>query len=197
MVRTLCASARALVGGEEGKKEALTWAREGENEEDEEAVSLAVTVHLLLNPPATSAAASLVSSAKYQDFAADSAFSQITKARLDLFTGPADSYQSAYYGFEEAGQSSGSKCGRAIAQAAQGRWVEAEQALTIGDDATADQLANAIAIGLPSGKKLEDVEKLFEKLKTVQPSHALLQDFEEKSKLFDAAAARYGSAVEV
>lgn len=191
--RVVCATVLAVLGE---VKEAIGLAQEGvtgveEEEVDQECISLLSHLYLLINSPQ----ASLALLAKTADITQDNVLSQVSRARVDLFTGPTTSYQSAYYAFEESGRSTSSDNSKAVAQAAMGNWREAEEALSVEDPdrPTPTTLANQCVIALPSGKSLAAAEKYYLQLQSLAPTHPLVLDMEEKSSLFDRAAAKFGA----
>ena len=94
--------------------------------------------------------------------------------------------------------SSTSLIGQAVAELHLGRLPESEAALQQalqGDNVHSQAIANMIVLSSISGKSASETEALIEQLKSVEPEHALLMDLEEKAKLFDTAASRYGAKV--
>lgn len=113
-----------------------------------------------------------------------------------------DSYQSAFYVFEEMAQtpsstSSKSLISQAVSELHLGRLPEAEAALNQAlqnEPKDIEAIANAVVLATLMGKSTEQQQYL-EELKTRQADHALLTDLEEKSSLFDQAAGKYSAKV--
>ncbi|KAK2811161.1 hypothetical protein FQN49_008480 [Arthroderma sp. PD_2] len=107
-----------------------------------------------------------------------------------------EKYQAAFYVYEELASvpstsSALSIVGQAVSELHLGRLPEAEAALQSAIQKYPEDpqvLANSIVLNAINGK---DKEELITKLSKVQPDHALLTDLEEKSALFDTAAAKY------
>ncbi|KAH8698496.1 putative coatomer subunit epsilon [Talaromyces proteolyticus] len=160
-----------------------------------DAVSLSVQIYLQTNR--IDLALKEVSAAKR--FAQDSLLFNIAESWVGLRIG-GEKYQSAYYVYEELASNPNSTAplsiaGQAIAELHLGRLPEAEAALSEAIQKypeDAQLIANTIVLNVLSGK---DATELTEKLKTIQPTHALLTDLEEKSSFFDTAAAKYSAKV--
>ena len=113
-----------------------------------------------------------------------------------------ESYQSAFYVFEEMAQtpsstSSKSLISQCLAELHLGRTPEAEAALNQAlqnEPKDVEAVANAIVLRTILGKAT-DTQQGIEELKAMDSSHALLTDLEEKSSLFDQAAGKYAAKV--
>ncbi|THC96531.1 hypothetical protein EYZ11_003975 [Aspergillus tanneri] len=111
-----------------------------------------------------------------------------------------EKYQSAFYVYEELASAPSSSSplsivGQAIAEIHLGRLPEAEAALSAALEKYPDEaelIANAVVLNVLAGKPTEELES---QLQQTQPSHALLADVQEKSALFDTAAAKYSARV--
>ena len=161
-----------------------------------EAVSLQTQIYLSQNRP--DLALKEVAAAKR--WAQDSLLINLAEAWVNLRTGPSEKYQSTFHVYEElasapdTGKSMSSLVGQAVAELHLGRLPEAEAALGQAlEQKEADPLAiaNSVVLASMAGRKGEDVEGMVERLRTVEPEHALLSDLREKSDLFDGAAAKY------
>ncbi|KAK2744153.1 hypothetical protein FQN57_004413 [Myotisia sp. PD_48] len=160
-----------------------------------EAVALIVQIHLQNNK--TNLALKEVQAARR--WAQDSLLVNIAESWVGLRVG-GEKYQSAFYVYEELASvpstsSAVSAVGQAVAELHLGRLDEAEAALQSAvekypEDAQA--IANSIVYYVIAGK---DSQELTSKLKSIQPTHPLLTDLEEKSSLFDTAAAKYSPKV--
>jgi coatomer protein complex subunit epsilon len=136
-----------------------------------------------------------------------------------------EKYQSAFYVYEElaSGPSTSaplSIVGQAVAELHLGRLPEAEAALTAALEkypTDAELIANTIVLNVLAGKPSADLESYvqpgrrgplparrtdhkanrinYSLLQQTEPSHALLADIQEKSALFDTAAAKYSPKV--
>ncbi|KAL8710901.1 MAG: hypothetical protein Q9225_007210 [Loekoesia sp. 1 TL-2023] len=162
-----------------------------------EAIALITQIHLQQNR--TDLALKEVSAAR--KWAQDSLLVNIAESWVGMRVG-GESYQSAFYVFEEMAQtpsstSSKSLISQAISELQLGRLPEAEAALNqalqneLKDN---EAVANAIVLATITGKRAEQQQYLDE-LRKLQPDHALLTDLEEKSKLFDQAAGKYAAKV--
>lgn len=83
--------------------------------------------------------------------------------------------------------------GQAVAELHLNRLAEAEAALQQArekDSNNAEVLANAAVLAVISGK---DPKEFLTSLESVQPQHALILDLQEKSELFDKAAAKFSA----
>ncbi|KAI9786991.1 MAG: hypothetical protein M1816_007742 [Peltula sp. TS41687] len=158
-----------------------------------EAVTLIVQIHLSQNR--TDLALKEVQSARR--WAQDSLLVNIAESWVGLRVG-GEKYQQAYYVFEELAQSDAtsstkSLLGQAVAELHLGRLEEAEAALKQAleeDKDDPDVIANLIVSTVLSGK---DPADSISHLQNVCPAHTLLSDLEEKSALFDKAAAKYSA----
>ena len=113
-------------------------------------------------------------------------------------------YQQAFYVFEEMAQTPSSNgsakatkslVAQAVAEIHLGRLPEAEAALQQARERDAEDVqavANSIVLNTISGR---DAAGLSSALRQVAPKHPLLVDLEEKSALFDQAAAKYKARV--
>ncbi|KAJ5744782.1 hypothetical protein N7533_009652 [Penicillium manginii] len=160
-----------------------------------EAISLIVQIHLQQNR--SDLAIKEVQAAKR--WAQDSLLVNIAESWVGLRVG-GEKYQSAFYVYEElaSGPSTSaplSIVGQAVAELHLGRLPEAEAALTAALEkypTDAELIANTIVLNVLAGKPSADLESL---LQQTEPSHALLADIQEKSALFDTAAAKYSPKV--
>ncbi|KAL8841522.1 MAG: hypothetical protein Q9170_000905 [Blastenia crenularia] len=162
-----------------------------------EAISLITQIHLQQNR--TDLALKEVSAAK--KWAQDSLLVNIAESWVGMRVG-GESYQSAFYVFEEMAQttsstSSKSLISQAISELHLGRLPEAEAALNqaLGNEPRdIEATSNAIVLATIMGKRAEQQQYLDE-LRDSQPDHTLLADLEEKGKLFDQAAGKYAAKV--
>ncbi|KAJ6013502.1 coatomer subunit epsilon [Penicillium herquei] len=160
-----------------------------------EAVALIVQIHLQQNR--SDLALKEVQAAKR--WAQDSLLVNLAESWLGLRVG-GEQYQSAFYVYEELASAPSTAAalsivGQAVAEIHLGRLPEAEAALTAAMEKypeDAELIANTIVLNVLSGKPTADLES---RLQQAQPSHALLTDIEEKSALFDTAAAKYSPKV--
>ncbi|KAJ8127143.1 hypothetical protein O1611_g6494 [Lasiodiplodia mahajangana] len=111
-----------------------------------------------------------------------------------------EKYQQSFYVFEELAQAPATSSivtlvSQAVCELHLGRVEEAqvalEQALQKQPD-YADAIANLLVLTVVTGK---DATELTSSLKKVAPQHTLLTDLEEKSDLFDKAAAKFSAKV--
>ncbi|KAI5853994.1 coatomer epsilon subunit-domain-containing protein [Tricharina praecox] len=160
-----------------------------------EALALTVQIRLALNR--TDLAVKEVQSAK--KWAQDSLLVNLAESWVGLRIG-GDKYQQSYYVYEELAQAPISSSpqtlvGQAVAELHLGRLEEAEvalqQALEKNPNHT-EALANSIVLSVLAGKDFADYLKT---LQTAAPSHIFLTDLEQKSELFDRAAAKYTARV--
>lgn len=162
-----------------------------------EAIALITQIHLQQNR--TDLALKEVAAAK--KWAQDSLLVNIAESWTGMRVG-GESYQSAFYVFEEMAQtpsssSSKSLISQAISELHLGRLPEAEAALNQAlqnDPKDTAALANAIVLATIMGRSAEQQQHLAE-LQKSQSDHALLIDLEEKSGLFDQAASKYAAKV--
>ncbi|KAJ5729135.1 coatomer epsilon subunit-domain-containing protein [Penicillium malachiteum] len=160
-----------------------------------EAVALIVQIQLQQNR--SDLALKEVQAAKR--WAQDSLLVNLAESWLGLRVG-GEQYQSAFYVYEELASAPSTAAalsivGQAVAEIHLGRLPEAEAALTTAMEKypeDAELIANTIVLNVLSGKPTADLES---RLQQAQPSHALLTDIEEKSALFDTAAAKYAPKV--
>ncbi|KIW78143.1 hypothetical protein Z517_07976 [Fonsecaea pedrosoi CBS 271.37] len=164
-----------------------------------EAVALLVQIHLMQNR--TDLAVKEVAAAKR--WAQDSLLINLAEAWTNLREGGQEKYQSAFYVYEELASTPGNTSptalvGQAVSEIHLGRLEEAEAALqqAVGmANADVQSIANSVVLASVVGKKAEDVQGLLQQLRERDAEHALLRDLEEKSQLFDSAAAKYGAKV--
>ncbi|KAJ5082429.1 coatomer epsilon subunit-domain-containing protein [Penicillium argentinense] len=160
-----------------------------------EAVSLVVQIYLQQNR--SDLALKEVQTAKR--WAQDSLLINLAESWVGLRVG-GEKYQSAFYVYEElaSGPSTSaplSIVGQAVAEIHLGRLPEAEAALNAALEkypSDTELIANSIVLNVLAGKPSEDLESI---LQQTEPSHALLADIQEKSALFDTAAAKYSPKV--
>lgn len=111
-----------------------------------------------------------------------------------------EKYQQSFYVFEELAQAPSTSSvqtlvAQAVAELHLGRTEEAQSALDQAlkkDPGNTEAIANSLVLQVLIGK---DPEELTASLKKVAPGHALLTDLEEKSGLFDTAAAKFSAKV--
>ncbi|KAL8933463.1 MAG: hypothetical protein Q9211_005770 [Gyalolechia sp. 1 TL-2023] len=159
--------------------------------------NLEASIHLQQNR--TDLALKEVSAAK--KWAQDNLLVNIAESWIGMRVG-GESYQSAFYVFEEMAQtpsssSSKSLISQAISELHLGRFPEAEAALNQAlqnDPKDTAALANAIVLATIMGKSAEQQQYLTE-LQRQQSDHVLLSDLEEKRGLFDQAAGKYAAKV--
>ncbi|KAL1977738.1 hypothetical protein VTN31DRAFT_597 [Thermomyces dupontii] len=160
-----------------------------------EAVALIVQIHLQSNR--VDLAVKEVNAAKR--WAQDSLLINIAESWVGMRVG-GEKYQSAYYVYEELASNPNTTAplsivGQAVAELHLGRLPEAEAALSAAMEKYPDDaqlIANTVVLNVLSGK---NTGELISRLRTVQPSHVMLRDLEEKSAFFDAAAAKYAPRV--
>ncbi|KZF19642.1 hypothetical protein L228DRAFT_241400 [Xylona heveae TC161] len=156
-----------------------------------EAVALTVQIHLQQNR--TDLAVKEVTAAKR--WAQDSLLVNLAESWVGLRVG-GDKYQQSFYIFEELAQAPSSSAvkslvGQAVAELHLGRLPEAEAALQQAierEPDNAEVIANTVVLSAILGKS---VEEPLSSLQSAAPEHPLLQDIQEKSELFDKAAAKY------
>ena len=131
---------------------------------------------------------------------ADDFHQEYTLADSNVSQKGGERYQQAFYVFEEMAQAPGASgtkplvC-QAVAELHLGRLPEAEAALEQAiqrDPEDVEAIANFIVLSVISGKGPGEKEA---ELKSKAPSHPLLLDLQEKSSLFDNAAAKYSAKV--
>lgn len=160
-----------------------------------EALALTVQIRLALNR--TDLALKEVQAAK--KWAQDSLLVNLAESWVGLRIG-GDKYKQSYYVYEELAQAPISSSpqtliGQAVAELHLGRLEEAEVALQQAlekNPTHAEALANSIVLSVLGGKEFADHLKT---LQSVAPSHIFLTDLEQKSELFDKAAAKYSARV--
>ncbi|KAL4940679.1 hypothetical protein BDV06DRAFT_213252 [Aspergillus oleicola] len=167
----------------------------GKHQGSLEAVALIVQIHLQQNR--SDLALKEVQAAKR--WAQDSLLVNLAESWVGMRVG-GEKYQSAFYVYEELASSDNTSAplsivGQAVAEIHLGRLPEAEAAISAALQRYPDEaslIANSIVLNVLAGKPSEDLEK---RLRETEPSHALLTDIQEKSELFDAAAAKYSAKV--
>ncbi|PYH48394.1 putative Coatomer subunit epsilon [Aspergillus saccharolyticus JOP 1030-1] len=160
-----------------------------------EAVALIVQIHLHQNR--SDLALKEVQAAKR--WAQDSLLVNLAESWVGLRVG-GEKYQAAFYVYEELASAPSTAAplsivGQAVAELHLGRLPEAEAALSAALETYPDEaelIANAIVLNVLAGKSTEDLEQ---RLQKTQPLHPLMSDAQEKSALFDAAAAKYAPRV--
>ncbi|KAL7799026.1 coatomer subunit epsilon [Trichoderma ceciliae] len=158
-----------------------------------DAVALIVQIHLQQNR--TDLALKEVASARR--WAQDSLLANLAEAWLGVRVG-GEKYQQAFYVYEELAQGSStfsvqSLVAQAVCEIHLGRLEEAQSALEQAiqkDPTNAEGIANLLVLNSISGN---NTDELLESLKKMNPNHQLLVDLEEKSNLFDKAAAKYSA----
>ncbi|KAI1875347.1 hypothetical protein JX265_004405 [Neoarthrinium moseri] len=111
-----------------------------------------------------------------------------------------DKYQQSFYVFEELAQapatsSTLSLASQAVCELHLGRVEEAQSALELAiqkEPEYAEAIANLLVLTVVIGKDPTDLKAALQK---AAPSHPFLTDLEEKSALFDKAAAKYSPKV--
>ncbi|PWY77515.1 coatomer subunit epsilon [Aspergillus heteromorphus CBS 117.55] len=160
-----------------------------------EAVALIVQIHLQQNR--SDLALKEVQAAKR--WAQDSLLVNLAESWVGMRVG-GEKYQAAFYVYEELASAPSTSAplsivGQAVAELHLGRLPEAEAALTAALEQHPDEaelIANAVVLNVLAGKPSEELEQ---RLEQIQPSHILLSDIQEKSALFDTAAAKYAPRV--
>ncbi|KAK0530395.1 hypothetical protein OC834_003327 [Tilletia horrida] len=161
---------------------------------------VALSVHILLSIHRPDLAKQQYDAAR--GWADDSLLIQLIEAWLGLSTG-GRAAQQAYYVYDELAQNpslAGSKnlvsvlVGKAAALAVQGKYAEADKVLADAaalDPQNAHVLANRAALaGHLSTTRAGDAAKDYvEQLRAVAPTHPLIRDLDEKTRVFDEAAA--------
>jgi len=187
----ICAGTVLAAAGEHAKAIELLSKHQGSLE----AVAILTQVHLSQNR--SDLAMKEVATAKR--WAQDSLLINLAEAWVNLRIGPSEKYQSTFYVYEELASTPGSTSptslvGQAIAEIHLGRYEEAEAALNQAmetENVDVEALANSVVLASVLGKKSDEVQGLLEQLRARNENHVLLQDLEEKSQLFDTAAAKY------
>lgn len=111
-----------------------------------------------------------------------------------------EKYQQSFYVFEELAQapstsSTQTLVAQAVAEMHLGRTEEAQSALDQAlqkDPGNTEAIANALVLQVIVGK---GPAELTASLKNAAPRHPLLVDLEDKSSLFDTAAAKFSAKV--
>ncbi|PHH62475.1 hypothetical protein CDD81_7122 [Ophiocordyceps australis] len=160
-----------------------------------EAVALLAQIYLRQNR--TDLALKEVTAAR--SWAQDSLLVNLAESWVGVRVG-GEKYQQAFYVFEELAQAAATESVRshvaqAICEIHLGRLEEAQAALEQAlskEPKFADAIANTIVLNTLLGT---DTKELTETLKKVAPKHPFLLDLEEKSALFDKAAAKYSPKV--
>ncbi|OAQ62070.1 coatomer subunit epsilon [Pochonia chlamydosporia 170] len=160
-----------------------------------EAVALIVQIHLEQNR--TDLAVKEVAAARR--WAQDSLLVNLAESWVGLRVG-GEKYQQAFYVYEELAQAPStasirSLVSQAVCELHLGRLEEAQVALEEAlkkDPQYVEAIANMLVLTLISGG---DASEYTASLKKADPKHALLADLEEKSALFDQAAAKYSAKV--
>ncbi|KAI0107254.1 coatomer epsilon subunit-domain-containing protein [Nemania sp. FL0031] len=160
-----------------------------------DAIALITQIHLQQNR--TDLAVKEVAAARR--WAQDNLLVNLAESWVGLRLG-GEKYQQAFYVFEELAQAPATSSivtlvSQAVCELHLGRVEEAqvalEQALQKQPD-YADAIANLLVLTVITGK---DATELTSSLKKVAPQHTLLTDLEEKSDLFDKAAAKFSAKV--
>ncbi|RYP34536.1 hypothetical protein DL767_004248 [Monosporascus sp. MG133] len=160
-----------------------------------DAVALITQIHLQQNR--TDLAVKEVSAARR--WAQDSLLVNLAESWVGLRVG-GDKYQQAFYVFEELAQAPStssivSLVSQAVCELHLGRVEEAqgalEQAIQKQPD-YAEAISNLLVLTVVIGK---DPSELKESLRKMAPEHQYLVDLEEKSALFDKAAAKFTAKV--
>ncbi|KAH0498238.1 hypothetical protein TgHK011_005503 [Trichoderma gracile] len=159
-----------------------------------DAVALIVQIHLQQNR--TDLALKEVTAARR--WAQDSLLVNLAEAWVGARVG-GEKYQQAFYVYEELAQGSStfsvqSLIAQAVCEIHLGRLEEAQSALEQAlqkDPTNAEGIANLVVLNSIAGNS--NAEEVFESLKKVNPHHQLVLDLEEKSSLFDKAAAKYSA----
>ncbi|KAL8660279.1 MAG: hypothetical protein Q9202_006714 [Teloschistes flavicans] len=162
-----------------------------------EAIAIITQIHLQQNR--TDLALKEVSAAR--KWAQDSLLVNIAESWVGTRVG-GESYQSAFYVFEEMAQtpsstSAKSLISQAITELHLGRLPEAEAALNQAlqnEHRDIEAVANAVVLATLMGKR-DEQEKYLAELRKESKGHALLQDLEEKGRAFDQAAGKYAPKI--
>ncbi|KAL9129422.1 MAG: hypothetical protein Q9217_002127 [Psora testacea] len=160
-----------------------------------DAVALIVQIHLQQNR--TDLAQKEVQAAR--KWAQDNLLVNIAESWVGLRVG-GERYQQAFYVFEEMAQAPGASgtkslvC-QAVAELHLGRLPEAEAALEQAiqrDSEDIAAIANYVVSRVVSGKGAGEKQA---ELESKAPEHSMLLDLQEKSRMFDQAAAKYSAKV--
>ncbi|KAH7026116.1 coatomer epsilon subunit [Microdochium trichocladiopsis] len=160
-----------------------------------DAVALITQIHLEQNR--TDLAIKEVTAARR--WAQDSILVNLAESWVGLRVG-GEKYQQAFYVFEELAQAPAtasiiSLVSQAVSELHLGRTEEAQAALESAvqkEPKFAEAIANLLVLTVVTGK---EPTELTASLKAVAPQHPLLVDLEEKSSLFDKAAAKFSPKV--
>ncbi|KAI0472992.1 coatomer epsilon subunit-domain-containing protein [Xylariaceae sp. FL0804] len=160
-----------------------------------DAVALIAQIHLQQNR--TDLALKEVSAARR--WAQDSLLVNLAESWVGLRLG-GDKYQQSFYVFEELAQAPSttsitSLVSQAVCELHLGRVEEAQSALEQAvskQPGYAEAIANLLVLTVVVGK---DPAEFTNKLKSAAPEHPFLTDLEEKSQLFDKAAAKFSPKV--
>ncbi|KAI3398395.1 hypothetical protein diail_9215 [Diaporthe ilicicola] len=167
----------------------------GRHQGNLDAVALIVQIHLQQNR--NDLALKEVTAARR--WAQDSILVNLAESWVGLRLG-GEKYQQSFYVFEELAQapstsSTQTLVAQAVAELHLGRTEEAQSALDQAlqkNPGYIEAIANALVLQVIIGK---DPAELTASLKKVAPQHALLADLEDKSSLFDTAAAKFSAKV--
>ncbi|KAI1389402.1 coatomer epsilon subunit-domain-containing protein [Hypoxylon trugodes] len=162
-----------------------------------DAVALITQIHLQQNR--TDLALKEVSAARR--WAQDSLLVNLAESWVGLRLG-GDKYQQAFYVYEELAQAPStssiiSLVSQAVCELHLGRVEESQSALEQAIQKQpnyAEAIANLLVLTIVTGK---DPAELTSSLKKTAPEHPFLVDLEEKSSLFDKAAAKFSAKVSV
>ncbi|KND89568.1 Coatomer subunit epsilon [Tolypocladium ophioglossoides CBS 100239] len=160
-----------------------------------EAVALIVQIQLQQNR--TDLAVKEVAAARR--WAQDSLLVNLAEAWVGLRVG-GDKYQQAFYVYEELAQAPStasirSLVSQAVCELHLGRVEEAQAALELAlkkEPEYVEAIANTLVLTVIFGS---DPTELTQSLKKIDPNHQFLVDLEEKTALFDTAAAKYSAKV--
>lgn len=157
--------------------------------------------------------------ANARKWAQDSLLVNLAESWVGLRVG-GEKYQQAFYVFEELAQaesttSTQSMVSQAVAEIHLGRLEEAEAALQqvlAKDPESAAAIANSIVLNVIAGRDVSELVRYvsrsklpselmcilltpYSTLEKAAPQHVFLSDLQEKSELFDKAAAKYSAKV--
>ncbi|KAI1122182.1 coatomer epsilon subunit-domain-containing protein [Nemania abortiva] len=160
-----------------------------------DAIALITQIHLQQNR--TDLAVKEVAAARR--WAQDNLLVNLAESWVGLRLG-GEKYQQAFYVFEELAQAPATSSivtlvSQAVCELHLGRVEEAQAALEQAiqkQPGYADAIANLLVLTVVTGK---DATELTNSLKRIAPQHTLLTDLEEKSDLFDKAAAKFSAKV--
>ncbi|KAJ3156131.1 hypothetical protein HDU86_004099 [Geranomyces michiganensis] len=135
---------------------------------------------------------------KLKTWADDATLAQLAEAWVSCSLGGEQSVMDAQYIFEELASSKLSTgrlvAGLAVCKMQAGKFPEAERILMEGlarYASDADLFANLIVCMSALGKPTEDVARIVDKLRQIQPRHPMLEELALKESLFARAAQRY------